>query len=116
MIISKNERACETRSAMRQGQGQVVLEHILQDKFSVPEKCRLFSVVTLQKGCSIGWHEHVEETEFYHILSGKGFIDDDGTEKQIVEGDTVVTGNGAGHSIRNEDDEPLAFLAVIVKD
>ena len=70
--------------------------------------------MTLLPGCSVGNHEHLTETEYYIILSGKGTVNDNGEEKPIKAGDVMITGNGASHSISNTGDAPLVFHAVIV--
>ncbi len=103
----------EIREKMRAGNGSVHL----QDIFNVDElkgKCRLFSQITLESGCSIGSHQHDQEEEIYYILSGTGIVDDNGQVKNIGPGDAVKTGGGEYHSITNTGDEPLVFMAVIL--
>jgi mannose-6-phosphate isomerase-like protein (cupin superfamily) len=78
--------------------------------------CRVFTKFTLQKGVSIGEHIHDKETEYYWILSGKGVVTEVDGDKLVGPGDLVITGNGASHAIRNEQDEPLEFLALIILD
>ncbi|MDR2374965.1 MAG: hypothetical protein LBD96_00850 [Treponema sp.] len=39
---------------------------------------------------------------------------DNGTVKPVKPGDTIITGNGASHSIKNTGDTPLIFHAAIV--
>ena len=74
----------------------------------------MFAEITLNPGCSIGYHSHDSETEYYFILSGTGTVNDDGKEVQVKHGDSIVTGNGASHSIKNTGSVPLVFIAVIV--
>ncbi len=78
--------------------------------------CRVFTQFTLKKGVSIGEHVHEGETEYYWILSGEGIVTESDGEKVVRSGDLVITGNGASHAIRNEQDEPLVFLALIILD
>ena len=77
---------------------------------------RLFSLFTLKTGCSIGEHEHINETEYYYILSGKGMVKEKDGVKEVTPGDVVITGNGESHSIANESPEDLVFVAVIILD
>jgi mannose-6-phosphate isomerase-like protein (cupin superfamily) len=55
----------------------------------------------------------VAEEEIFYLISGKGFVNDNGTEKEIGSGDAVLT-SGASHSIENRGQEPLVLLAVIL--
>jgi quercetin dioxygenase-like cupin family protein len=114
MIISKGDMKLEQREEMRGGTGAVSILHLADgDKLS---GARLFSEVSLEKGCSIGSHTHTGETEYYYILSGKGTVAEDGGIKQVLPGDLVVTGNGESHSIRNSGEETLRFIALILLD
>jgi mannose-6-phosphate isomerase-like protein (cupin superfamily) len=113
MVVTSNQGFEEIRQAMRGGEGSVKMLHVLK-KEDLPGKCRLFAKLTMAPGASIGWHDHAGETEFYAILSGQGIVTDQGEEKTVYPGDTVITGNGAGHSIRSVGEDDLVFLAVIV--
>ncbi|MCK5129053.1 MAG: cupin domain-containing protein [Clostridiales bacterium] len=114
MKISPNEFIEDIRSNMKDGKGDVVINHVQKD--GLPEKCRLFANITLEPGCSIGHHVHHQETEFYTILKGVATVDDDGTSIEVSAGDVVVTPNGKGHSIENTGDETMEMLAIIVLD
>jgi len=70
----------------------------------------------MEPGCGIGLHPHVGETEFYYILSGRGVVNDNGTEVAIEAGDCMSTGNGESHSITNTGTEPLVMVACVVLD
>ena len=74
----------------------------------------LFNHVTIQPGCSIGYHTHEHETEFYYILKGEAVFNDNGTEVLFHAGDVGVTGNGDGHGIENRSNEPVEMIALIV--
>ena len=50
------------------GTGAVEISHLLtNDEFYGAG--RMFSRVVLKPGCSIGWHEHKDEVEYYYILT-----------------------------------------------
>jgi mannose-6-phosphate isomerase-like protein (cupin superfamily) len=72
--------------------------------------------ITIEKGSSIGEHDHVNETEYYWIVSGEGVVTEADGDKVVGPGDLVITGGGASHAIRNEKDEPLVFMAIIILD
>lgn len=111
------KRASEMLSSERQMRGGDGLCQILE--FLKPEEmkhCRLFSTITMKQGTSIGEHDHVNETEYYWIISGEGVVTEADGEKTVRAGDLVITGGGASHAIRNEKVEPLVFLALIILD
>ncbi len=114
MIKKASEMVSTTKVKMREGTGQVIVKGIA-DEGSV-KHCRLFSELRLEKGCSIGEHDHVNETEYYWITAGKGIVTEADGEKVVEAGDLVITGGGASHAIRNEEDEALVFMALIILD
>lgn len=114
MIIKQDKMTLTEREHMRDGKGKVLFQNLMEQ--GTIKHCRLFSKLTLNPGCSIGQHEHNNETEYYWILSGKGIVSESDGEKKVEKGDMVVTGNGASHAIRNTGDEPLVFLALIILD
>lgn len=114
MIKKKNEMTTSIREKMRGGSGSV-LATSLMDEGTIAH-CRLFSELKLEKGCSIGQHDHVNETEYYLITGGQGIVTEADGEKTVSAGDLVITGGGASHAIRNDGDEPLTFIALIILD
>lgn len=77
---------------------------------------RLFNHITLNPGCSIGYHTHEHETEFYYILSGEGVFNDNGTEVVLHAGDVTETGGGNSHGLDNRSDAPVELIALIVTE
>ena len=114
MIKKATEMMSIVKENMRGGTGQVSLK-ALADEGTVAH-CRLFSELVIEKGCSIGTHDHVNETEYYWITSGRGIVTEADGDKVVEKGDLVITGGGASHAIRNEEDEPLIFMALIILD
>jgi len=78
------------------------------------DHARLFSHITLNPGCSIGYHPHQHETEFYYILKGDPILNDNGTEVTLHPGDVSATGYGQSHALENRTDEVVEFMALIV--
>lgn len=105
----------QQRDNMRGGSGSVALLGIVPQE-SLPEKCRLFSVVTLEQGCSIGRHVHEHETEIFYVLEGEGYYDDNGTNKTISAGDCTICASGEAHAVSNEKETPLKLIAAIIKN
>ena len=112
MIVQRKEMKTEVMEKMRDGEGSAKLTYLVDA--SREKHTRLLAEVTLESGCSIGYHPHNDETEYYFILSGIGTVNDDGKEVTVKAGDSVITGNGASHSIKNSGNEPLVFHAVII--
>lgn len=97
------------------GEGHVIIKHILGEK-ELNGKCGLYAEVTLEQGCTLGYHEHHGESETYYILSGKGVYNDNGTERAVAAGDVTFTPDGCGHGLVNTGLESLVFMALIIKD
>ncbi|MDR2159226.1 MAG: cupin domain-containing protein [Treponema sp.] len=112
MVINRNSMWIEKKEAMRGGEGIVTLVHLANDEKE--HHLRLLAELTLPPGASIGSHRHEGETEYFLVLSGSGLVDDDGTERAVTAGDTIITGGGASHSVRNTGTGPLVMHAVIV--
>lgn len=113
MITRKDQQAHSVREFMRGGKKQVQMTTL---SAQLPENMRLFSVLTLVPGASIGYHVHESETELYYILEGCGRVQDDDKVCDIWEGDSMATFSGHGHAVENTGDTNLVILAAIVKD
>ncbi|MDR2095915.1 MAG: cupin domain-containing protein [Treponema sp.] len=112
MVIHRNEMKVEDKEKMRDGKGSAHFTYLLDG--SKETNARMFAEITLEPGCSIGYHKHESETEYYFILSGSGLVNDNGKEVTVKQGDAIITGHGASHSIENTGTDPLVFHAVIV--
>jgi mannose-6-phosphate isomerase-like protein (cupin superfamily) len=114
MVIRDHEMSIEKKEKMRSGEGVVEIKHLVnKDKL---KNARLLAHLTIPISASIGEHEHNNETEYFIILKGKGIVNDDGEEKEVLPGDVIITGNGAKHSIKNISNENLEMIAVIILD
>jgi len=113
MVKREAQMFKDIREKMRGGNGEVEILHVFKQE-ELKGKVRLFAKLRLKIGCSIGFHVHDKEEEVYYILSGKGEVDDNGKIEQVGPGDAILTGNGAGHSIRNTSTEPLDFMGIIL--
>lgn len=113
MLYKKETFTPEMREHMRGGNGAAELTALAPE---IPKNLRLYSMIRLAPGSSIGYHVHENETELFHFLAGSGVADDNGTRVRVSAGDTLATPSGNGHSVENDGSEDLVFLAVIVRD
>ena len=107
MRTEKVERMCG-------GTGHVIIRHLLEDA-QLNGKCGLYAQVTIEPGCSLGYHEHHGESETYYLLAGKGVYSDNGKEMEAKAGDVFFCDDGNGHGLKNTGDEELSFVALILK-
>ena len=107
------KREIERVESMGGGSGHVLIERLLDEK-ELNGKCRMYAKVTLEPGCSIGYHDHQHETEFYYIVRGEAVFNDDGKEVVVRPGDICATGYGQHHGLENRSNEPVELIALIV--
>lgn len=88
----------------------------LTDKEGLYHHGRLFTHTIVDPGCSIGYHTHEHETEFYYIIKGEAVFNDNGTEVILHAGDIGATGYGEGHGLENRTDEPVEMIALIITE
>ena len=97
------------------GNGHVIIKHILGEG-EMKDKCRLYAQVTLEPGCSLGYHEHHGDSETYYIISCEGIYSDNGSLRMVKAGEKTFTPDGKGHALSNSGDQDLVFMALIIKD
>ena len=61
-----SELKVERKENMCGGEGHILIKHILGEK-ELNGKCGLYAEVTIEPGCSLGYHEHHNEVR--HIIS-----------------------------------------------
>jgi mannose-6-phosphate isomerase-like protein (cupin superfamily) len=113
MIKKADKLSINIKDAMRGEPGTVKLTGIASQA-ELLDQARLFSKITLEPGCGIGYHIHENETEIFYIIKGDALYSDNGSEKYISAGDVTITPDGEGHSITNRSDETLELIALIV--
>lgn len=107
----------EIRENMRGGNGKAEIEHIIT-KEEMNGHGRLYARIRLSPGSSIGFHEHIGDTEPYFILEGHGvFVDNDHSRTEVGPGDVCCIEVGQGHAIENNSsEEDLVFMALIYNE
>ena len=114
MIRRAEECTIEYREHMRDGDGTVKLTSLIASSAELNEKGRLFSVITLEPGCSIGYHIHDKDAELFYILKGTAEYNDNGRIETVTAGDVTICPTGQSHGIANHSDEVVQLVAVIV--
>ena len=83
---------------------------------------RLFAHTIIPSGSTVGWHQHVHDTEPYYILKGEGdFFEGDSENGERIKthvsaGDVCVINVGQWHSIENNSSEDLEIIALIYNE
>ena len=113
MIRRKEERKVDVKK-MFNGDGEVILTHILNGADEMYGKGRMFNVLTLAPGNTIGRHTHEGDNEIFYFLSGTGEYDDNGTITTVGPGDVAICSDGQAHCVKNTGDIPLEFIALIL--
>jgi mannose-6-phosphate isomerase-like protein (cupin superfamily) len=113
MLRKAEEMVGEVKHQLRGGKGSVEMKALFTPE-EFKAKVRIFSILTLEPGSSIGVHAHVEEEEVYYILKGEGWVVENSGGYTVKPGDAVLTGNGGSHSIENKGTEPLELLAAVL--
>ena len=112
MIRKASETKKEVRDKMRGGEGTVTIRHhFMQNEFGA--NVRLCASMTLPPGAGIGPHQHAGEDEVYIVTRGSGLLNDGVTTTRISAGDSILTGKGASHSVRNDGKDDLEMVALI---
>lgn len=113
MIVKKSDLKVTEIDRLKDGIGSVKLTHIT-DAEGLCQKGRLFSIMELEPGCSVGSHTHENDFEIYYILEGEGEATDDGVVKNVYPGDAMITHENHEHSLKNIGNDILKFVALIL--
>jgi len=113
MIRRNKDMTIDKKFELLGGKGTVEMKHIFKAD-ELDAKTRICCEVTLPPHSSVGAHAHDGEEEVYYISKGIATVDDNGKEKTLYTGDAMHTGNGAFHSITNNTDEDMQFIALVV--
>jgi len=112
-MVIKFENLPQRDLCIQNGNGMTHLRD-LTNKEGLYGHGRLFAHMTVEPGNSFGYHQHLNEVEFFYILKGEGVFCDNGEEIVVRPGDLCVTGHQEHHSMENRTNEPLELLALII--
>lgn len=105
-----------TKEHLRDGEGSAEIHHYLTGD-ELMGHAKMFAKVVVKPHSSIGWHQHVGDTEPYCILKGEGvFIDNDKSRTVVKPGDVCVIEVGQWHSIENNTEEDMEMIALVLNE
>ena len=112
-MYTRSENCPRREINAQKGKGLIQIKD-LTDQEGLYGHGRMFSHIVVNPGCSIGYHPHSQETEFYYILKGEAVFNDNGEEVLVHPGDICATGFGQYHGLENRSSEPVELIALIV--
>lgn len=68
---------------------------------------------TVHPHSSIGWHQHLKNSEIVYVLSGTGKVVVEGGEEPLSPGVCHYCPAGSFHSVVNDGEEDLVVFAVV---
>ena len=113
-VRKAGEREAIEKEGAQGGPGTMRAHKLINQDEELLNKGRLFNDIVLEKGCGVGYHQHVGDAELYYIMSGEAQYNDNGSIVTLHPGDLTFTGPGEYHGITNEKEEPLRFIALVV--
>ena len=69
----------------------------------------------LAPGASIGMHTHEQDSEILFVVEGCGSIVESDGSHPVKQGMCVYCPKGESHSLVNDSDQDLVFMAVVAK-
>ncbi len=90
-------------------QGDIDVE--LEPRFRCLKTITYVSLARLQPTLAYEPHEHKDHEEIYYIIKGSGRINMDGQTARFRDGDIIYIPDKTMHSIINDGDEKVEFLA-----
>ena len=83
----------------------------VEPRFQCLKAITYVSLAKLQPSLSYEPHDHRDHEEIYYIISGSGYITIDGETTRFNDGDVIYIPEKAVHSIANDGNEMVEFLA-----
>jgi mannose-6-phosphate isomerase-like protein (cupin superfamily) len=83
----------------------------VEPRFQCLKAITYVSLAKLQPSLSYEPHDHQDHEEIYYIISGSGYITIDGETTRFHDGDVIYIPEKAVHSIANDGNEMVEFLA-----
>ena len=113
-MIRKSDAQTVEFKCIRNGIGDTEMRKLLNGADEMYGKGRMFNLMKVEPGNSIGNHTHSGDNEIFYFLSGTGEYNDNGTAVTVCPGDVTVCSDGEAHGLINNGTEPLVFIALIL--
>ena len=115
MIKKQESYRDDIRKEMRGGEGEILIRHIWEPETELHSKTKMFSKITIKPGCSIGEHAHNDEEEVFYVVKGTAEFSDNGKKIVLNPGDSMLTGGGASHAVKNIGTDDVELIAMIAR-
>lgn len=113
MIIHPEEQRRVDQPGALGGKGVAVFQFLVEPE-RLKGEAKMFNIVELPPGASLGWHGHTDNFELYYILEGEALVNDNGEESTVHPGDLIYTADGAHHSIENVSNQTMKMIATVI--
>ena len=113
MITRKDDIPVNVVENAQGGDGSAIMAKLASAR-NMYNEVRLFSKITLKTGCGIGSHSHSGECEAIYMLKGEATYCDNGEIVTLYPGDATFCPEGEVHWIRNDKEEDVEIVALIV--
>ena len=97
------------------GDGYILMMPILTQE-ELMGHGKLYNHVIIPPHCGIGWHIHTGNTEPYYVIKGHGVFTDKDGEHPVTAGDICTIPCGEGHAMRNDSEEDMEMIALIINE
>ena len=106
MLLNFEQMEETTVPHMRGGEGELIRRVFINEDAKIMQG-------RLTPGSTIGLHTHERDSEMIYILSGGGKVLCDGEYESLTTGSCHYCPKGHAHSLINDTDGDLVFLAMI---
>jgi len=96
------------------GKGVLDWTLVLGDEETKGKRLNFIHDDVLPPGASVGPHEHMDDEEYYYIISGKGMMVLDGEKFEVKAGDITAVFSGLSHGLENNGTEDLRVIVISI--
>ena len=108
MIIDFNNIELQAIDRFKDGNGRLLTRNYVDEKNKI-------MMSRLQPGANIGYHKHEANSETMYFISGRGYVDYEGTKEKVAAGVVHHCPMGHSHALYNDGDEELVYFAIVAE-
>ena len=105
-VLERDAQVAKQEPGTHNGGGQTIGYSFFS---KTPKLGLVFRKRAFKPGSGIGYHLQKED-EIYYVLSGRGMMNVDGKEFEVVAGDAVLTRPGSSHGLKQVGNDDLVIL------